>query len=148
MTKKQHMMVPWRRCSILLFSLAPGCVTIESPLHSVTPCACTCFRVCVNVCLYVPQHACSSLLSQTQYGHVYSQDALKKWIEKKSTPRLVSLDKNPVNKKPLSVMFADDKPKVIGILPIESDKITEFKEALISASDAHDDLHVRLPRLL
>lgn len=45
-------------------------------------------------------------------------------------------------------MFADDKPKVIGILPIESDKIAEFKEALISASDAHDDLHVRLPGLI
>lgn len=68
---------------------------------------------------------------------------MKKWIEKKSTPRLVSLDKNPVNKKPLAAMFADEKPKVIGILPIESDKITEFKDALIAASDAHDDLHVR-----
>lgn len=52
------------------------------------------------------------------------------------------MDKSPVNKKPLSVMFADDKPKVIGILPIESDKIAAFKEALISANDAHDDLHV------
>ena len=55
----------------------------------------------------------------------------------------MSLDKNPVNKKPLSVMFADDKPKVIGILPIESDKIAAFKEALIAANDAHEDLHVR-----
>lgn len=76
------------------------------------------------------------------YDGAMEKEALKKWIETKSTPRLVSLDKNPVNKKPLSVMFADDKPKVIGILPIESDKIAAFKEALIAANDAHEDLHV------
>lgn len=79
---------------------------------------------------------------EVAYDGAMDKDSLKKWIEKKSTPRLVSLDKNPVNKKPLSMMFADDKPKVIGILPIESVKISEFKEALISANDAHDDLHV------
>eukprot|EP00892_Ulva_mutabilis_P006711 jgi/Ulvmu1/4411/UM002_0136.1 len=80
--------------------------------------------------------------AEAVYDGAMDKEALKKWIEKKSTPRLVSLDKSPVNKKPLSIMFADDKPKVIGILPIESDKIAAFKDALIAANDAHDDLHV------
>lgn len=72
------------------------------------------------------------------------QSALTAWIEKASTPKLVSLDKKAVNKKPLAAIFGNNEvPKVIGVLPIASDKLSDFHAKLIKLGEDHSDLHVR-----
>lgn len=73
------------------------------------------------------------------------QTALTAWLEKAKTPKLVSLDKKPVNKKALSAIFANQEvPKVIGVLPIESSKIADFQSKLIKLGEDYSDLHVRI----
>lgn len=73
------------------------------------------------------------------------QAALSAWIEKAATPKLVSLDKKPVNKKALASIFANNEvPKVIGVLDIESEHLSDFHAKLIKLGEDHSDLHVRV----
>jgi hypothetical protein len=49
-----------------------------------------------------------------------------------------------MNKKALSAVFADSEtPKVIGVLPVESEQLDTFKAKMIAAKEANPDLHVR-----
>lgn len=71
------------------------------------------------------------------------QAELIKWVEALSVPKLPSLDRSPKNKKALQAAFADQKPKVLGVMEADAKDIKGFKDALIAAKDAVDDVHVR-----
>ena len=76
------------------------------------------------------------------------QAELVKWVEAQSVPKLPSLDRSPKNKKALQKAFADQKPKVLGVMGTESDGLQAFKDALVAVKEAVDGVHVRFDHLL
>lgn len=78
----------------------------------------------------------------TKYDGALEEAELRAFIEKASTPRLISLDRSPRNKKALAKVFGDSAPKVLGAVPAGHSDLAAFREQLIAIKDAHDDLHV------
>jgi len=77
-----------------------------------------------------------------KYDGAFEKDALIAFLNKASSPKLVTLDQSPKNKKALSKIFADKKAKVLAFVPPSHDDIDAYKTKLMEISASQDKVHI------